>query len=187
MKTETLCSGCETAIDTENDMFYFSNLTDGTFCQDCHINDMQYASTIMLFGPDFPATSEGPCKVYVTEHFVENQWGDDFSDLEFFHRYVHTSAWRGYHETKIEGWTEVVDGWTTGWPDDTVSRKIDFNDWVEDLATGEIFPPVNVAVIMELTSNVFSTAIGVHVPDDQVEQFNAWINGELDNLRYALS
>jgi hypothetical protein len=187
MKTETLCSGCQTAIDTENEMYWPSHRTDDVFCENCRINDMGYASTIMLFGPDFPPTSNGPHRVLVTDHFVEDQWGEEFNDLEVEHRYVHTSAWRGYQETKIVGWTEMVDGWTTGMPDDTVARKIDFNEWVEDLAEEQIIPPVNLAVIMDQTSNVFSMAIGVHVPAEQVEDFTTWINGELSNLRYALS
>jgi hypothetical protein len=48
-------------------------------------------------------------------------------------------------------------------------------------------PPVNVALITDPTSNVFSTGIGVWVADPDVDTFNEWINGELDTLRYALT
>jgi hypothetical protein len=82
----------------------------------------------------------------------------------------------------------VLSGWTTGgWGDPTAERKLAFNKWAQSLYDNDTVPPVDIAVATDPTSNVFSTAVGVFVPEDQVEEFTQWINGELDNLRYALS
>jgi hypothetical protein len=46
---------------------------------------------------------------------------------------------------------------------------------------------VNVALVRDPTSNVFSTAISVLVADGNVATFTEWLNGDLENLRYALT
>lgn len=193
--TDTLikCDNCSDQIDTDNDMFYGSEINGNTYCEGCHHEDMNGASVIMLTGPNWDRTSEGPYRIFVGSWFIEDLWGEphgdhQFSDLKITRTYKATNAWRGYSETVIDGWTEVLAGWTTGgWGDPTADRKQVFNEWAENLFTGEIVPPCNIAVITDPTSNVFSTAIGVFVPDAEVDTFTAWVNGELDNLRYALS
>lgn len=188
--TDTLikCANCSDQIDTDNDVFYGSEVNGETYCETCHHNDMRDASTIMLTGPDYERTSEGPYRIFVGSWFIEDLWGDPCSDLPISRIYKSTDAWRGYSETLIEGWTEVLTGWTTGgWGDPTAERKQPFNVWAQDIFDGTTVPPCNLAIITDPTSNVFSTAIGVSVPDDQVDTFTEWVNGELDNLRYALS
>ena len=186
--TLTTCDHCEDQIDTESDVFYGSETNGGTYCRGCYESDVREASTVFLTGPDYPATSEGPVQVAVGQWFIEDRWLEPFTDLTFKRAYHSTDGWRGYIETTIEGWSEILGGWTTdGWGDSTARRKQPFNEWAESLFTGEIVPPVNVAVITDPTSNVFSTAIGVFVPNEHVETFTNWLNGELDNLRYALT
>jgi hypothetical protein len=164
-----------------------SEVNGETYCETCHHNDMRDASTIMLTGPDYDRDDEGPYRIFVGDWFVEDLWGDPCSDLKITRTYK-SSGYRGYHETLITGWTEVLSGWTTGgWGDPTAERKQPFNVWAQDIFDGTSVPPVNLAIITDPTSNVFSTAIGVSVPDDQVDTFTEWVNGELDNLRYALS
>ena len=181
------CATCVTKINTDDDIFYGSEINGKEYCLDCYIADRQEASTVYLTGPDY-LTDDGPFTVFVSEAFIEDKYREPISEPVFKRVYKSNDAWRGYYETSIEGWVEVLEGWTTGTWDDAVSqRKYGFNQWAEALFTGEIVPPVNVAVATDPTSNVFSTAITVYVPSDQVEKFTLWINGELDNLRYALS
>jgi hypothetical protein len=182
------CANCSDDIDTENDVFYGSEHNGETYCQSCHHEDLNNASIITLFGPDYERQTEGPVRIFVGNWFVEDCWADPYSELDVQRTYIRTNGWRGYHETRISGWTEVLSGWTTGgWGDPTSDRKQPFNVWAQDLFDGTYVPPVNVALITDPTSNVFSTAIGVWVADADVDTFNEWINGELDTLRYALT
>jgi len=182
------CDNCNDKIDTDDDIFYGSEMTGKTFCGGCYESDRQNASQLIITGPNFQSNDNEPVKLYVSEDFVEDQWGEYISEPKVSRTYVSTNAWRGYHETTVEGWTEVLSGWTTGgWGDETAERKLVFNQWAESLFNNETVPPVDVAIATDPTSNVFSTAIGVFVPTKKVEEFNLWINGELDNLRYALS
>jgi hypothetical protein len=184
----TKCAHCSDDINTEDDIFYGSETNGNTYCETCHHADMNEGSVVMLTGPDYERTPEGPYRIIVGDWFVEDLWGESTSDLLVNRVYKSTDAWRGYYETSIYDWTEVLSGWTTGGGGDPIAdRKQAFNEWAESLFDGKNVPPVNIALITDPTSNVFSTAIGVFVPDEQVETFEQWINGELDNLRYALS
>jgi hypothetical protein len=182
------CDNCNDKIDTDDDIFYGSEMTGKTFCGGCYESDRQNASQLLITGPNFQSDDNEPVKLYVSEDFVEDQWGEYISEPKVSRTYVSTSAWRGYCETTVEGWTEVLSGWTTGgWGDPTAERKLAFNKWAQSLYDNDTVPPMDIAVATDPTSNVFSTAVGVFVPEDQVEEFTQWINGELDNLRYALS
>ncbi len=180
------CEDCETIFDLDTDHLHWANLSEGWLCESCYENECQYTSTVLLFGPDYPATrGDGPARIYVTDRFSMNQWGDE-PDLPVARTYTSTDAWRGYYTTTIEGWVEVgLEGWTTGgWGDSTADRKRTFNDWVEGLA--DEAPPMNVAVATDLTSNVFSTAITVYVAEDDREAFDEWLNGDKEALHDAL-
>jgi hypothetical protein len=189
METIIKCAHCGDDINTEDDIFYGSEINGNEYCETCHHADMEDASTVMLAGPDYEHDIHGePIRILVGDWFIEDRWSETFTDLDIKRQYRSTNAWRGYYETTIDGWTEVLSGWTTGgWGDPTAERKQAFNEWAESLFTGAITPPVNVAVITDRTSNVFSIAIGVFVPEADAETFTEWMNGELDNLRYALS
>jgi hypothetical protein len=188
MTQQIVCANCNDEINTDDDVFYESEINKKTYCQSCQNEDVGTGSTVLIVGPDYEPDREGPFRVYVGDWFVMDRWGDPCTELQFSRNYHSTDAWRGFYETKIIGWVEVVGGWTTGWGgDSTGDRKVPFNEWAEALFTGEIVPPVNVAIITDPTSNVFSTGIGVFVPVGQEDTFTNWVNGELDNLRYALT
>ena len=194
METIFNCDGCETSIEREADVWHASEISGKEFCDGCWTEDINAGSSAFIVGPDFASLENEPVRALIGNHFVINKYGDDWDwdshskNVKFRRAYHSTDAWRGYYETKIEGWTEIVDGWTTGgWGDPTAERKLPFNKWAEALYEGKIVSPVNVAVITDPTSNVFSTAVGVHVPDDKADEFREWLNGELENLRYALS
>lgn len=185
MSDPVTCPDCEQTFDPDTDYLRWANLSEEWLCEPCYDSECQYVSTVVLFGPDYPDTGEGPAKVYVGDRFSMNQWGDE-PDLKVSRTYHRTDAWRGYHVTKIEGWTEVgLEGWTTGgWGDPIADRKQTFNEWVESLADEP--PPVNVAVAADPTSNVFSTAVTVYVEDGKADEFDQWLNGDREALYEAL-
>lgn len=182
------CSGCESEFDLDTDYLQWANLAEEWLCESCYESESQYASTVLMAGPDYETTSDGPFKFYVTDSFSMTMWGDE-PLLDFKRTYTATDGWRGYTTTTIDGWTEVgLEGWTTGgWGDPIADRKQSFNDWVESLFEEDGAPPVNVAVAFDLTSNVFSTSITVYVEEGNEEAFSAWLNGDLDELREALA
>lgn len=184
--TETLkCAHCEDPIDSENDEFYGSEHDGNTYCPTCYRQDLEYASTAILVGPDYP----DPVRVFIGDWFIEADYGDPWNGpITFDRAYKSTGGWRGYYETRIDGWTEILSGWTTGgWGDSTSLRKQDFNEWAESLITQEQTSPVNVAIITDPTSNVFSTAVGVWVADKDVETLTQWLGETADELERSLA
>lgn len=180
------CIECNDQIDLDCDDYQYSSVKEGEVCYPCYENAGNYASTVLLYGPTYQDESDGPKKIYVTDINIEDEYGEP-SELNITRGYVHTDGWRGYYDTTIEGWKPVVDGWTTGgWDgnDSTSIRKRVFNEWAESL-TGEV-PPVDVAIICDLTSNVFSTAITVAVKETDEPAFLAWLDN-LDALTNSLS
>jgi hypothetical protein len=157
-------------------------------CPDCREADLDNAASAYLVGPGSAPDGGTYALVRVGDMVTEDIDGDP-SPMEFTRHYVHTDGWRGYHQTNIVGWTEVAEGWTTGWPDDTTRRKVTFNDWIQSLLDGTHVPPVGIAVICDSTSNVFSTATGIHVRDDDIPAFEEWMSTQspdLDGLKAAL-
>jgi len=189
--TLVTCKDCEVEFDLDTDHLHWANLAEAWLCESCYENDTQYASTVFLFGPSsFGSThGDGPFRCYVTEDVSMTMWGDE-PNLDFKRTYHPTDGWRGYHVTKIDGWVEVgLDGWTTGgWGDPTAERKQPFNNWIEEMTEEDgIVPPVDVAVALDPTSNVFSTAVTVYVEDGNREAFLEWLNGGFAELEEALS
>ena len=183
----TTCPGCDTEYDIDTDYLQWANIAETWLCESCYESESQYASTVLVAGPDYEPTSEGPVKFYVADSFSMTMWGDE-PDLDFKRTYTSTDAWRGYYTTTIEGWVEVgLEGWTTGgWGDPIADRKQTFNNWVEALFEEGGAPPVNVAVVTDPTSNVFSAAVTVYVEEGGEDVFSEWLNGDLEGLQEAL-
>jgi hypothetical protein len=79
-----------------------------------------------------------------------------------------------------------MNGWTTGgWDDPIARRKATFNQWADSVLTGEVVPPVAVAIVADPTSNVFSMGISVLTPEPKA--FKEWLDAEFDELYEALS
>lgn len=182
------CNTCNTRIDTENDVWSVSEIDEEAYCEQCRIADLRDASIVHVVGPNYPITPDGPFSLYVGTAFIENQWGEQVNPLQMERAWIRADGWRGYFETRIQKWTPVLEGWTTGgWGDPVADRKQIFNQWQDAIYDEKIEPPVDIAFVMEPTSNVFSTSIGVWVAEDDVDTFSQWLNGELENLRYALT
>lgn len=186
MSTYT-CPGCEETYDSDIDGSCWSDVEEAEYCQYCRDSDMNHAAVAHLVGPDYPVEDGQASRFYVGSLFREDQWGE-VPSLPFSYTYVRTSAWRGYSVVSIDGWTEVLDGWTTGdWGDSISNGKRPFREWAEGLLTGEVTPPCNVAVIFSPTSNVFSSAVGIYVPQDKVDTFREWLDSDAEVLHAALT
>jgi hypothetical protein len=176
------CAECGETIDGPYaDDARWSPVKEAMVCWPCYESASQYASVVYVIDGD------GVTKVYVHDLDVHNEWGDEI-DLPATRTYVHTSAWRGYYTTTVEGFVEVETGWTTGgWDDPIAHRKQTFNDWAQSLIEGEIVPPVRVVLTFDPTSNVFSTGVGVLVRTDDVESFEDWIGDTARVLHDSLT
>jgi|JI10StandDraft_1071094.scaffolds.fasta_scaffold80819_5 hypothetical protein len=155
------------------------------YCGSCREHDLDNAATIHLIGPSY---GKGYL-VKVGDLFVEDFEGEEPTGVTFTRKWVSSDSWRGYHQTNIVGWYEIADGWTTGWPDDSTARKVTLNDFIEAMIVGGNTPPVDVCIILDSTSNVFSTAVGIHVKDHDAEALQTWLSAgalDLDGLRSAL-
>jgi hypothetical protein len=181
---ENKCIECSETVDYDGgDDSRWSSVKGGTVCWSCYESGQQYASVAHIL-------SEGEIlKVYVGDLDIHDEYGDPVDErLGIKREYVSTDGWRGYYNTTIEGWVNVLDGWTTGsWGDPIADRKANFNEWAEALLTQEIYAPCSVAIVTDPTSNVFSTAITVLVKKDDVESFRAWLSDDYDNLYNALT
>lgn len=189
MSTTTIqkCHGCEADLDLDVDCYYDSEVDGHSYCSDCRDADFTSAAVVSVYGPGYAPDSDGAVRYYVGSLFREDRYGDE-PNLTFHQKWVSTDAWRGYSVTTIEGWAEVIDGWSTGdWGDGISDRKQPFREWVEGLHTGKIVPPCPVAVVVDVTSNVFSSAIGIFVPEGDMATFAEWLNGDAEVLKEALS
>lgn len=176
------CFGCNEEVDTDGDFYSYSNVKDATICESCYQSDLEYASVIHIVDGDSVQ------KYYIGDLTHMTEFGDDLygTNLTIKREWVSSDAWRGHSETTIEGWSEVLTGWTTGgWDDFIARRKQRFNEWAQLLLTQEVIPPVPVAIVSDPTSNVFSTGISVLSP--QPNEFKEWLGEEFDELHEALS
>ena len=99
-------------------------------------------------------------------------------------KYIKTDAWRGYYDSsKNLDLVSIASGWTTGWADETTSRKVDFNEFANQLMKGDIECPFTIFLLVEPTSNVFSTAVDVLVREADREKVINW----LEEAGYAVS
>ena len=175
--TEFLCYSCEETITDDDPYFDSRQYTDrGELCYGCYEYDLNYASTAVWVRPD-----DEVVKYYVGDHVIMNEWGDtEFyeGDPILSRGYHSTDGWRGYNETRVEGWEEIksLTGWTTGdWGDFVGERKRPFNEWSQELCGGKLDPPCEVIITFDPTSNVFSTAVGVWVPEGAHDTFMGWL------------
>jgi len=178
-----VCADCDWVADADRESVEFASNGD-VACQGCFDNAFNYASTVWLV----PAHGESE-RFLVTDYGVyEAEYLERVDAAGIERGYVHSSGWRGYFETRVDGYTEVTAGWTTGdWGDAISERKQSFNEWAQALIEGEQECPFDVAIVFDPTSNVFSTAIGVWVDTRQAEDFDAWLNGHRDVLEEALA
>ena len=191
------CPSCEEIV-TQEDRYYddaqWSDILDAQVCYGCYESDMEHRSTLVAVTPD------GTHKAFIGDLFIMTEhdygaprWVDDLLPADFKgRRYVNTDAWRGYYDmaSQLQGLVKLADGWTTGWVDDTTTRKHDFNNLMKRLDTGELVPPATIYVLIEPTSNIFSVSAELLVKQSDLDTITAWLDDigtPADTLRYALS
>lgn len=173
------CCECQSEIGDSDD-FDWSSTKEDYLCMACRESDSSSLSVVHLIDDGVVK------KYYIGDHIRMDEDGDDISELNIKREWVSSSAHRGHYETKIDGWAEVLVGWTTGsWGDGTSERKQIFNQWAQDIIAGNIIPPAPIAIVSDPTSNLFST--GVSVLTQHVQMFNDWVEEIQEELSNSLS
>ena len=157
------CAGCGESIEEDN--FYSSQNGDDLYHDECWFSEFDYASNVWIIQGGGQAL-----KVLVCSHGTyDGEYLEDYDGaLTISRAYHRTDGWRGYYETRVEGFEEVEAGWTTGnWGDAISASKQDFNTWAQSLIEGKVTLPEGLTVVLAFdpTSNVFSTAAGVFTND----------------------
>lgn len=177
------CINCGDEV--SEDYMRWSSVHREPLCESCFDDDLSAPATIRIVNPNDDVHT-----YLVGDLNIVDEYGDD-TDLPAKRQWVSTDGWRGYHKTEIEGWVSVLTGWTTGSFDDAVGlRKRLFNNFAEYLLTNDIYPPCQVALITDTTSNAFSTAVTVQVPAKDEALFNEWLNSTeytAEDLSHSLS
>lgn len=189
MKSE--CNYCSNKIDESVD-FYRFNKDGDMVCESCEAECWNEAVRVM----HFDSNSES-LDAYLYSYILgDTRRGEDFEEVDIPEPIVSakwepTDSWRGYvYVDYKENFEVVANGWTTGNYDD-VKWKWDFNEFYENVQSGELVPPVDVWFVFAQTSNVFSTAVDVVVHNHQAATFLNWLAEEAgmtrDELNQALS
>lgn len=148
--------------------FRSGNLNYEVLCESCWSQDLEYASTCLLFDP----SESDPLRHLIGDHVGIDHYGDDWDGASRVHH--RTDAWRGYYETQIPGTTEIKSG------ADLYGEETDVRSLAERIQSehkdGTL--PVPVWIVIDLTSNVFATVMSVRVQDRHLETFNQWKDGE---------
>ena len=179
---DTICAykDCENAFNIYNDDSQTGNLgNEDIYCWSCYESEMEGASLIWKFESD-----EEPESVNFSNNFAIGKYGDVpdwFEKLipkDWAGRcYVRTDGWRGHFETvkDFQNITMLENGWTTPWTDATTGRKELFNDWVNQLVEGKIFPPKPLYIMFEQTSNIFSQSVDVFCSENDDSEINEFM------------
>lgn len=183
--TTTKCNSCETEFDTDTGGV-FSNITESDYCDQCYGDDIDGSSKVI-----FVFSNGGVKQLFIGNAFRTDEYGDEYHNEKIKREYISNDAWRGHYETTIEGFTEVLGGWTTGsWGDPIADRKALFNDLSTRMVNEELNPPCVVALVFDPTSNLFSVAVSVLVPTGSEEVFKLWLEQEghtLNDLEDSLA
>lgn len=168
---DTKC-GVDECENTLKDDYHFAELLGDYICSECFEEDLQYPINLFKITPEKnEKILIGDCVVMDEHGDVPDKWfWDLFDDLEI-RKWVSTDAWRGYAEVKITKAHKVASGWTTGWIDDSVSRKEVFNQWLENLLQQNISYHFPVYVVISPTSNIFSISIDVYTDNEENSKF----------------
>lgn len=167
------CAECQSHSCTERldgaEDFRYCNVTQEELCAACYESELEHLSTVILFDPSEPE----PVKYLVGDRITMDQFGDD-APSKFARTYHRTDPWRGYYETTISGTVEIESG------ADLYGTSTNVRDLAERIKeeheNGTL--PIPVYVIIDLTSNVFATAMGIRVSQADQISFNRWKNEE---------
>lgn len=161
------CPECGTKIGPDDNAF--TDADRRLLCEGCRVADEEGASTVIIADPD---------SVFVFHAGDFAAYGEDIDERDVpraCRTYHRTDGWRGYYTTALDGFEVLADGWTTGWPDETVQRKVALNDLMEAVSSGTLRPPARLAITADPTTNVFSTGLTVHCQPADRAAIEAWL------------
>lgn len=181
-----ICTSCEEEIEEDDNTTTYTTLKGEEVCEGCHESAWQYPSTCIHFSPDG--------EEHEAEHFTA-----DFGNLEgemptpvASQEWKQSDGWRGYTTWTLKpGYVVLADGWTTGYPDDSVPRKQKIADLFEEFSAGNITPPVDLWWLFGITSNVFSQVTDIVCRERDVVALEEWLKEEAgvskEDLEYMLT
>lgn len=185
------CPNCGLEIDPDGSGNLLVDGIDGdTYCHECQIGDQVDASVIRFEGDQTEGVSfAGGVAIELGQNLEST--GDYWSDVEelpdwyrlnfSLPSWVSTDAWRGYTDVKILEGSKLIsagNGWTTGWPDETVSRKYDVNALAERLRGDP--PDFAVYEVTGTTSNLFSIGLEYFVSKYCIDNFKDYAGFDLE-------
>lgn len=171
-----ICSACKEEIVDDN--YTYGNIKEDIVCNYCEEASFESASTLVR------VNDEGSVKIKFTDisAYDENleapdKWFYDLiKDTSKVQSWKSTDAWRGHYSSAENFKLKVVtSGWTTGWADEFHQRKIALNTFGQLLESGEFVPPVDLFILIEPTSNVFSTSLDFLVREEDEEELVEWL------------
>lgn len=186
MAKKIKCAICGEKFDPDGDVFYTRD--DKQTCLGCYESEWEAPSTVVRFGP------QGKEVLKFTDHFGADEDGENLEELPVpikSQKWVSMNAWRGYTDWELlDGYVEAAEGWVTGYPDETVQRKVELSDYYEQLCDGKIVPPCEIWWIFGVTSNIFSTASTIVVRKEDTEKLDEWlkkVNGGVEHFQEMLA
>jgi len=181
------CVLCEELFNPEETQFV--NAIGGKkACWGCYEYAEEHAEKLIEFDPNYD-------KEY---YYLDSKLGDLTNMEPSFPtpiksiRYVNTDGWRGYTTWDLmDGYISLTDGWITGYPDSTTTRKMAIGEMYEKFDSDEMRPPVTMWWMFGTTSNIFSTSCSIIIAESDKEKFCEWLKDKFDytteDLDYMMS
>jgi hypothetical protein len=183
------CTSCKEEI---NELSTWASLDSGQICEACEESDLQSASTMYRIYDKVERIHFGQYVSYTQDGDESYDWFDELLKTKGSpQKWKQTDAWRGYYDsTSSFNLESLASGWTTGWVDETVQRKLDFNALAESLIEQKIVPPFPIYILIEQTSNLFSSAVDVLIESKDKGKVVEWLESEgysVEGLKHALT
>jgi hypothetical protein len=172
---EYVCPVCE----EESDDYVWANLEEAEVCTGCYESDLENASTIYrVRSGEVEWVRYGEHTGYTQDGDEPGEWFTNIVKTNGSPRaYIKTDGWRGYYSSsKNLDLVSIASGWTTGWVDETTTRKVDFNQFAEQLIRADFEVPFTIFILVEPTSNLFSTSVDVLVREADKDKVINWLN-----------
>jgi len=164
------CKICDEKIEKEDLEYTWYTFSGKQVHDSCYNEQIEYASRVEKFGPG------GNESTLFNEDFNFSEPGESLPEPIKKIEWISTDAWRGYTDWKLQdGFEAVADGWVTGVPDETTSRKARLGDLFEDLKEGKIVPPIDIFWVFGITSNIFSQSSSVVVRKKDKKKLAKWL------------
>lgn len=179
---KAVCVGCDEkfldmAMGEENDRIVDRVASEkGLVCGHCFESDESNSSSVVFYNYD---SSVGGIPIDDDEgrSAMLCRIGDYFDETggQFGRKYIETDGWRGYYETVVKGcWTLLHEDQLLAYSEDGAELR----EMIDKIKNTAIESGIPIAVMVNPTSNVFSSNVDVYVHDDHA--------GELDALMKKL-